>query len=170
VNERYTLRVEKDALVFSAGHFITFDNGDCERLHGHNYRVAVEVTGLLGDAGYVFDFIALRDRMLEVVLELDHRMLIPTGNPHFRITRDAASLELKWRHKRYVFPLEDCAVLDIPNTTTELLAKHLGQELSTRLKRQHSYVPQSITIELEENFGQRARCELCLRVVQATGP
>ena len=30
-----------------AGHFITFENGESERLHGHNYRVAVEVTGPL---------------------------------------------------------------------------------------------------------------------------
>jgi 6-pyruvoyltetrahydropterin/6-carboxytetrahydropterin synthase len=39
--ERYTVRVSKDYLVFCAGHFITYDGDHCERLHGHNYRVAV---------------------------------------------------------------------------------------------------------------------------------
>ena len=59
--ERYRVRVTKDHLVFSAAHFITFNGNICERLHGHNWRVAVEVAGPLDENSYVFDFIALRD-------------------------------------------------------------------------------------------------------------
>ena len=44
-NTRYKVRVTKDSLVFSSGHFITFNGDHCERIHGHNYRVAVEVEG-----------------------------------------------------------------------------------------------------------------------------
>jgi len=44
--ERYTIRVTKDYLVFCAGHFITYEGDQCERLHGHNYRAAVEVVGV----------------------------------------------------------------------------------------------------------------------------
>ena len=39
----YAVRITKDYLVFSAGHFITYNGDVCERLHGHNYRVAAEV-------------------------------------------------------------------------------------------------------------------------------
>ena len=60
-DERYRVRVTKDHLVFSAAHFITFNGHICERLHGHNWRVAVEVAGPLDENSYVFDFIALRD-------------------------------------------------------------------------------------------------------------
>ena len=59
--ERYTVRVTKDYLVFCSGHFITYHGGECERLHGHNYRVAVEVEAPLDDNHYVFDFIALKN-------------------------------------------------------------------------------------------------------------
>jgi len=49
VAETYRVCVTKDYLVFSAGHFITFEGNICERLHGHNYRVQAEVFGQLDD-------------------------------------------------------------------------------------------------------------------------
>ncbi|MGC8644564.1 MAG: 6-pyruvoyl trahydropterin synthase family protein, partial [Isosphaeraceae bacterium] len=44
-SSRFKVRVTKDYLVFSSGHFITYEGDSCERLHGHNYRTAVEVEG-----------------------------------------------------------------------------------------------------------------------------
>ena len=41
----FHVRIANDDLVFSAGHFITLGGGRCERLHGHTYRVAAEVSG-----------------------------------------------------------------------------------------------------------------------------
>ena len=53
----YKVRVSKDYLVFSSGHFITYSGDHCERIHGHNYRVAVEIEATLDENHYVFDFI-----------------------------------------------------------------------------------------------------------------
>src|SRR5216683_271131 len=78
--ERYKIRVTKDHLVFCSGHFISYEGDQCERLHGHNYRTAVEVEGDLDENSYVFDFIALKHRTKAITDELDHRMLLPTGN------------------------------------------------------------------------------------------
>src|SRR3954453_15334983 len=75
---RFKVRVTKDYLVFCSGHFITYDGDHCERLHGHNYRASVEITGELDDNHYVFDFIALKTRLREITDQLDHRMLVPT--------------------------------------------------------------------------------------------
>lgn len=80
-SERFKVRVTKDHLVFSAGHFISYEGDQCERLHGHNYRTAVEVEGPLDSNHYVFDFIALKNRTRAITDELDHRMLLPTDNP-----------------------------------------------------------------------------------------
>src|SRR5947209_10469558 len=41
--ERFHVRVTKDHLVFCSGHFISYEGDKCERLHGHNYRTAIEV-------------------------------------------------------------------------------------------------------------------------------
>ena len=65
--ERFSVRVTKDYLVFCCGHFITYDKSACERLHGHNYRAAVQIEGPLDENWYVFDFVALKDRAKIVV-------------------------------------------------------------------------------------------------------
>ena len=57
--DKFHVRLEKEQLIFSAAHFITFNDDICERLHGHNYRVMAEVRGQLDNNQYVIDFIAL---------------------------------------------------------------------------------------------------------------
>src|SRR6187551_4036076 len=100
MSERFHVRVTKDHLVFSAAHFITFNGNICERLHGHNWRVAVEVTGPLDENGYVFDFIALRDATQQLVTELDHRMLLPTQHPLIHVTSDDAEVTARFAERR----------------------------------------------------------------------
>jgi len=51
---------QQDYLVFCSGHFISYEGDKCERLHGHNYRAAIEGEGVLDENFYVFDFITLR--------------------------------------------------------------------------------------------------------------
>src|SRR5580658_6312854 len=81
MSESFKVRVTKDHLVFCSGHFISYRGHQCERLHGHNYRTAVEVEGPLTEDYYVFDFIALKNRTKAITDELDHHMLLPTRNP-----------------------------------------------------------------------------------------
>lgn len=152
--ERYSVRVTKDYLVFSAGHFITFDGNICERLHGHNYKVAVDVHGPLDDNHYVIDFIALRDELKAITEALDHRMLLPTEHPTIKVTEDETSVEAVFEERRWVFPREDCILLPIPNTTTELLARHIGTQLLERLERRGVASPEGMTVAVDENEGQ----------------
>src|SRR5262249_28174509 len=74
--EHFKVRVSKDQLGFYAGHFITYEGDRCERLHGHNYRTAVELEAPLDPNFYVFDFIALKTATKSVTDTLDHRMLL----------------------------------------------------------------------------------------------
>ncbi len=127
--ERYCVRLTKDYLVFSAGHFITFGGNICERLHGHNYRVTAEVHGPLDANHYVVDFIALRDVLKTIVDELDHHMLLPTRHSTIRVTADEREVEVRFEDRRWIFPRCDCVLLDIPNTTSELLARHIATRL-----------------------------------------
>lgn len=61
---------------FSAAHRLREYQGDCERLHGHNYRVEVVVSSLSLDAqGIVMDFRELKRLLREVLHELDHQYL-----------------------------------------------------------------------------------------------
>ncbi|MEX0727712.1 MAG: 6-pyruvoyl tetrahydropterin synthase family protein [Planctomycetaceae bacterium] len=157
----YRVRVTKDHLVFSAAHFITFNGNICERLHGHNWRTAVEVAGDLDENHYVFDFIALRDALQKIVLELDHRMLLATHHPAIRVTSSEKEVEVTFEDRRWVFPREDCILLPIENTTAERIAWWIGERLRHDLGGRLQGM-RELQIEVEENFGQWAVCTIPL--------
>lgn len=154
MTESYTVSLQKEQLVFSAAHFITFAGDICERLHGHNYGVIAEVTGPLDDNQYVVDFIALRDGLLQIVQDLDHHVLLPTRHPSIQVESQGDEIHVDFRgEKRWVFPSEDCVLLPVANTTAELLARHIGKKLLTTL----ADVPLTkIRIGVDENHGQWA--------------
>jgi 6-pyruvoyltetrahydropterin/6-carboxytetrahydropterin synthase len=156
---RYTVRVSKDYLVFCSGHFITYAGGLCERMHGHNYRTAVEVEDDLDENRYVFDFIALKDLTREVTDELDHRMLLPTRSPLIRLEEDGANWLVRYRDRRWSFPRDECALLPVANTTAELLADYIGGRLRDALKGRGLRLPRVMRVEVEESFGQSAVME-----------
>jgi 6-pyruvoyltetrahydropterin/6-carboxytetrahydropterin synthase len=134
--ESYHIRLEKERHVFSAAHFITYGDDVCEPLHGHNYRVAVEVEGPLGEHQYVVDFIEVRDAVTAIIAKLDHRMLLPATHPTIRVTvDDGADGEVTARHgaRRWVFPRSECVILPIANTTAEMVAGHIAVELRRQL-------------------------------------
>jgi len=160
VDETYRVRVTKDYLVFSAAHFITFNGDVCERLHGHNYRTAAEVVGPLDVNSYVIDFIALRDTFKQIVDELDHRVLLPLEHPLIKVVADAREVTATFRDRRWVFPREDCVLLPVANTTTELLARYLGLRLADGLEARTGIRPTQLRVEVDECFGQSAVCEL----------
>jgi 6-pyruvoyltetrahydropterin/6-carboxytetrahydropterin synthase len=160
MSETYRVRLTKDYLVFSAAHFITFNGNVCERLHGHNYRVTAEVFGPLDENHYVIDFIALRDTLHAIVLELDHHVLLPTEHPQIRVTANATSIEAVFEDRRWVFPRGDCVLLPVPNTTAELLARHLGRRLLDELAVRKIPPPQRVRVEVDECEGQSAVCEI----------
>ncbi len=154
--QRYKVRVDKDDLVFSAGHFITFAGDQCERIHGHNYRATVEVEDDLDENHYVFDFIALRDITRVITGELDHRMLLPTENPLVRLETEGENIVARYKHRHYSFPREDVVLLPIPNTTAEMLARHLCGRARQRLAEHGATNLHLIEIEVEESPGQSA--------------
>lgn len=154
MTERFWVRLNKENLVFSAAHFITFHGNICERLHGHNYRIAAQVYGPLDENQYVVDFIALRDSLLAIAAELDHRMLLPTQHPTIRVVADDREVTATFEERRWVFPRGDCVLLPIANTTAELLARFIGHRLRERLATLGCPGPERLRIEVDENLGQ----------------
>jgi 6-pyruvoyltetrahydropterin/6-carboxytetrahydropterin synthase len=157
--ESYRVRIAKDELVFSAGHFITFAGGECERLHGHNYRVAAEVQGPLDENHYVVDFVALRDTLRTILGELDHKMLLPSQHPRIRVVADGKEVTVTFANRRWIFPRCDCVLLPVANTTAELLARFIGLRLQDELAKQTGARLSGIRVEVDECFGQWASWE-----------
>ena len=159
MTESFKVRVTKDYLVFCSGHFISYEGGKCECLHGHNYRATVEVEGPLDENHYVFDFIALKKLTKGITDELDHHMLLPTCNPFIQVEELAQSYQVRYRDRTWVFPRSDCVLLPIENTTAELLARYIAKRLVAALDQQHQFRPPVLRVEIEENNGQSATYE-----------
>jgi 6-pyruvoyltetrahydropterin/6-carboxytetrahydropterin synthase len=152
--ETFRVRLDKEFHVFSAGHFITFHENICERLHGHNYRVAVEVEGPLDENAYVVDFIVLRDALKAITGELDHRMMLPTEHPAIRVQAGELEVLVTFEDRRWVFPRCDCVLLPVRNTTAELLARHIGCRLRDSLQQSPGFRPRRLQVAVDEDNGQ----------------
>ena len=61
---------------FSSAHTLVGHSGPCKKMHGHNWKVEVEITGeKLDKIGMVVDFKEIRKATNLVVGELDHEFL-----------------------------------------------------------------------------------------------
>jgi len=90
--------------TFAAAHAIRGHTGGCENLHGHNYRVRVHLRARsLDNLGMVLDFADLKAIMQDVLGPFDHRVL------------------------------NEVPPFDQRNTTAELLAQHVYDEVARRL-------------------------------------
>ena len=153
----FRVHVSKDYLVFASAHFITFAGHRCEPLHGHNYRVAVTIEGELDENWYVLDFSVLKPIVRRLCDEIDHRVLLPLENPRIEVRSEGDSVHVAYEGRpRYVFPREDCVLLPIPNTTVEMLARHLASRVRGEVEALGLGHLSSVEIEVEENFGQSA--------------
>jgi 6-pyruvoyltetrahydropterin/6-carboxytetrahydropterin synthase len=149
------VKIEGGTLKFSAAHFITF-GGKCERLHGHNYGVLVELEGMLNEDRLVFDFTVLKRLTREICQRLDHRFLLPLLNSHLKIQELPDAWNVQFQGRRYVFPREDVVALPIDNSTAERLAEYVCEELCTLLAGYDIARLQSILVGVEEAPTQMA--------------
>ena len=160
----FKVTVSKDYLVFSSAHFITFRGHQCETLHGHNYRVGVTVEGSVDDEClFVVDFSILKKIVRQLTDEIDHKVLLPVKNPKlaFREVGKHRLVDYFGEHT-YTFPLVDCAMMPIENTTAEMIAQHFAHRTREELGTMGIRNLTAIEMEVEESFGQSATYRLAL--------
>lgn len=157
----FTIRVEKEHLKFSAAHFLIFDDGTAERLHGHNYRVAVELEAAALAHGVIVDFRLVKDLLAGILAPLDERFLVPGRHPSLRCEHSGDEITVRFGRRRYVVPADEVVVLPLANTSSECLAEHIATELLTGLRRAVPAARWSrIEVGVEETSGQRGLCTL----------
>ncbi len=156
----YSVRLDGDDLIFSAAHFILLPDGICEPLHGHNYRVAVEIAGPLDDVHCVVDFIALGTVLKSILRELDHAVLLPRHSPVIRVKEDEGEVEVTFPPRRWIFPAVECRILPLAGTTVELMARYLAERLIAAVADAGFDPPTRLRVEVEESPGRRAICDV----------
>ncbi|MFQ6124981.1 MAG: 6-pyruvoyl tetrahydropterin synthase family protein [Candidatus Heimdallarchaeota archaeon] len=128
----YEIRITHSSLKFSSAHFL-IDHEKCGYLHGHNYYVSLLITGPIRESAMLIDFIQLKKLVREECAQLDHKILIPLCSPYLEIATTEKSIKIKASNKFYMFPREDCALLDLEAVTSELLAFYCWRALAPHL-------------------------------------
>lgn len=116
---------------FAAAHFVLGETG-CEKLHGHNYLVEVQVFGEQDEKkDLVIDFLELKPFVRNFLEELDHKILLPKDNPNLPIKKEGNEyfVEFLPKKKTYIFPISDVSLLPIRNTTVEEFARLLSDKM-----------------------------------------
>jgi 6-pyruvoyltetrahydropterin/6-carboxytetrahydropterin synthase len=57
------------------GHRLPFHKGLCRNIHGHSYRMIVEITGSLNKQGMIIDFFDLNKIIKPIIDKYDHAFL-----------------------------------------------------------------------------------------------
>jgi len=162
LKESYAIRVYKEYFNFASSHFLIFADGTREPLHGHNYQVQVRVEGEIVEGDLVIDFIPFKPLVKQLCDDLDHCMLLPDSNPHLRIETNEKSVSVWHRDGGFFqFPKEDVRILAVPNTSTEMLARHLGHKIVEGIEAD---VPDAkiscVEVQVEESRGQSGICRI----------
>jgi 6-pyruvoyltetrahydropterin/6-carboxytetrahydropterin synthase len=134
---------------------------ELEPLHGHNYAVACRVEGELTSDGWVMDFSVLKRIVREVCERLDHRFLLQMRSPLLEIMERGDSVTIKHGEQSYVLPTRDVARLPITNSTAELLAEWIANELRGTLPWEYEN-KRRILVNVEEMPGQSAGFSLSI--------
>lgn len=139
-----------------------FPDGTKERLHGHNYTLAIAIDVEKIDLASMIPFSPIKTALGELCAAWKEHVLLASKNPHFEVIRDGAELEFTLCGDRYVLPRQDVLLLPIDNISVEALAAHIAELLAESIKVLDA--PQVITIEVtvEESPGQGASCTLPL--------
>jgi 6-pyruvoyltetrahydropterin/6-carboxytetrahydropterin synthase len=109
------------------------------------------------EAFFVLDFSILKQITRRLVDEIDHKVLLPVQNPKLAFHEDGDRLRVDYfGQPTYVFPRRDCALLEIQNSTAEMLAQYIGTRVRDELNRSGYTHLTLLELEVEENYGQSA--------------
>jgi len=154
--ETWSIAIEKDYLKFSAAHFLIFPDGSAERLHGHNYKVYVDLHTDLDAHGLVVNFKEIKPLIRELCDELDEHVLLPGQHPVLRATRVGPHYDVRYLERQYLIPADEVIVLPIGNSSAEYLAAWFGRAVRDRMRQQWpSLRVRELSVGVEETPGQR---------------
>jgi 6-pyruvoyltetrahydropterin/6-carboxytetrahydropterin synthase len=165
---RYRIVLAKEDFKFSAAHFTIFGAGRAELFHGHNYQVTVELAGEgLDDTGLLADIQRVKQAIRVACARLDSRTLIPAASREIAWAEEGDAVEVRFDRRLYRFPAADVLLLPLANTSMELLARMLWEEIAPQLAGSRV---EALAVSVEESAGQRCAYEAPLAGPAAAPP
>jgi 6-pyruvoyltetrahydropterin/6-carboxytetrahydropterin synthase len=138
------VRIAKE-FRWEMAHRLPYHKGGCENLHGHSYRMIVEVAGHTMENGMVMDFADLKSIVQPLVKDVDHSFMCSTED---RLMIDLLQgTDFKIVYVNFY-------------TTAENIALHFREQLRTRLSAFANLEELRIRVyETPSSFAD-VRCEL----------
>jgi queuosine biosynthesis protein QueD len=130
--------IEK-TMTISSAHLLLEYNGNCGRLHGHNFKIKIGIEGEADDDGMVMDF----NEIKKLINRYDHVVILPTSKL-VRIHRKHIFL-CDGGDVVYKFPITVCVIIPYNQVTAENLALTFKQDIENYisencLTRKVSYI------------------------------
>ena len=152
----FRVHVEKDYLKFNAAHFIAY-KGFREALHGHNYRVSVDIEAdSLSPEGYVLDFGVVKDVAKRVCKRLDEKTVIPANSDCLLIREAGGQVIVVYESDEFRFPCSDVVLIPIVHSSAEEMARYLAGEIRRELGVEGIGRIGALQVGVEETPGQAA--------------
>lgn len=130
------------------GHRLPFHNGLCKNIHGHSYKMIVEVTGTTDANGMVLDYYDLANVVSPIVQELDHSFICDDD--------DSVMIEF--------FLNNPMKVVSVPfRTTAENISQWLLERMLVKFAEFDSV--NSVKIRLQET--ERVYAEVSAKIVRS---
>lgn len=123
---QFEVCISKADFKFNCAHFIVFE-GFRERLHGHNYQMAVKVIGdgHLGNDGYLIDFGDIKKVVRNICKEMNEYFICPMKSPELNISVNDEQVCVSCPDgASFCFPSSDCAMLPIMHSSAEELSHY----------------------------------------------
>ena len=118
------MKISKE-FKWEMGHRLPFHSGKCKNIHGHTYKMRLEIDGDLDEYGMVMDYYDVSFIISPIIDELDHSFMVKDSDAEM-----ITFLE-KIDSKKVVVPFETTA----ENITLYLLKKVKEKIASKRIKR-----------------------------------
>lgn len=159
MDDGVVIRLDKENMKFSAGHFTIFGPGERERLHGHNFKVAVVLHACVGGNGLCFDYGIYKRKVVALCRELNEYFLLPGRSPLLRVEEDGEAVVAVFGDERIPFLRGDVLVLPVTNVTLEELAGYLLGRLLEDAQAVDAHGIDAIEVSVASGPGQDAtRC------------
>lgn len=116
-------------------HRLPFHTGGCQNIHGHSYRLWVEVEGEPDTRGMVMDYLDLKAVVEPLVKQLDHSFLCDRSDEMMMRFFHDNTLKVNY--------------VDFP-TTAENIAAYLLKEITLRLRESQNVLVKRLHIRVQE--------------------
>jgi len=128
------------------GHRLPEHFGNCKNIHGHSYKMIVELEGEVNEKGLVLDFYDLENIVEPIIDKLDHSFLVYGGD------KEIITFLEKMNSKKFIVDFQ---------STVENITKYFLSEIS---KNKFPSNVSSLKVKIYESQNDYAEAEMRLSV------